>query len=65
VERAKEIKVKYQTKDGENYTITAEDDLSELLQHEIDHLGGILATQRAIDDKAFAFRNEWEKYWKN
>lgn len=29
------------------------DDLSELLQHEHDHLEGILATQRAIDDRAF------------
>ncbi|MCF8309191.1 MAG: peptide deformylase, partial [Bacteroidales bacterium] len=29
------------------------DDLSELLQHESDHLNGILATQRALDDKAF------------
>lgn len=26
--------------------------MSELLQHEIDHLDGILATQRAIDDRA-------------
>lgn len=30
-----------------------EDKLSELLQHEVDHLDGILATMRAIDDKAF------------
>ncbi|MEZ4887543.1 MAG: peptide deformylase [Chitinophagales bacterium] len=29
------------------------DDLSELIQHEYDHLEGILATQRAIDGKAF------------
>ncbi len=29
------------------------DDLSELLQHEIDHLDGILATQRAIDSRSF------------
>lgn len=29
------------------------DDLSELLQHEYDHLDGILATQRAIDEKSF------------
>lgn len=33
-----------------------EDDLSELLQHEYDHLDGILATQRAIDDRAFALK---------
>ena len=28
------------------------DDLSELLQHEYDHLDGILAVQRALDDKS-------------
>ena len=33
------------------------DDLSELLQHEYDHLEGILATQRAIDDRSFRWRN--------
>jgi peptide deformylase len=33
------------------------DDLSELLQHEYDHLNGILATQRAIDNKSFRWRS--------
>jgi peptide deformylase len=65
VERAKEIKVEYQTKDGEKRTISAAGDLSELLQHEIDHLDGILAVERAIDGKSFALRSEWEKYLKN
>ena len=32
------------------------DALSELIQHEYDHLDGILATQRAIDDKSFKWR---------
>lgn len=32
------------------------DDLSELFQHEYDHLEGILATQRAIDDRSFRWR---------
>ena len=29
-----------------------EGDLSELLQHEYDHLDGILATMRAVDEKS-------------
>ena len=33
-----------------------EDDLSELFQHEFDHLDGILATQRAINDRSFKWR---------
>ena len=32
------------------------DSLSELLQHEYDHLDGILCTMRAIDDKSFKWR---------
>ncbi|MFN9681329.1 MAG: peptide deformylase, partial [Bacteroidota bacterium] len=32
------------------------DDLSELLQHEYDHLDGILCTMRAIDEKSFKWR---------
>lgn len=65
VERAKEIKVEYLSSDGENCSISANGDLSELLQHEIEHLDGILAVQRAIDGKAFTLRSEWEKSWKN
>jgi peptide deformylase len=33
-------------------------DLSELLQHEYDHLDGILAVSRAIDEHAFALRSQ-------
>lgn len=33
--------------------LEATGDLSELLQHEYDHLEGILATMRAEDEKAF------------
>jgi len=32
------------------------DDLSELLQHETDHLDGILAVQRALDNKSFKLK---------
>lgn len=32
------------------------DDMSELIQHEYDHLDGILATMRAIDNKSFVMK---------
>ena len=35
--------------------------LSELLQHEVDHLDGILAVQRAIDDRSIALASEIPK----
>jgi peptide deformylase len=31
-------------------------DLAELLQHEYDHLNGVLCTMRAIDGKSFKWR---------
>lgn len=35
-----------------------EGDLSELLQHECDHLDGILAVDRALDNHSFALRSQ-------
>ncbi len=35
-----------------------EGDFSELLQHEYDHLDGILAVSRAIDQFSFALRSQ-------
>lgn len=39
------------------YTWNLKDDMSELMQHEYDHLNGILATQRAIDSQSFKYVN--------
>lgn len=61
VRRAAEIRVTYEDDRGLNHALQAEGDLSELLQHEIDHLDGILAVQRAISPQAFATRSEWER----
>ena len=61
VRRAAEIRVSYEDDRGLDHTMEAEGDLSELLQHEIDHLDGILAVQRAISPQAFATRTEWER----
>jgi peptide deformylase len=62
VERFKEIRVVFFKSSGEKTSVNAAGDLSELLQHEIDHLDGILSIQRAIGPKAFAFREEWIKF---
>jgi peptide deformylase len=40
----------------------ARDDLSELLQHEYDHLDGILAVSRAIDGRSFALKNHSKRF---
>jgi len=61
VKRHTNITVRYQDERGAERTMTAEGGLSELLQHEIDHLDGILAVDRAIDSKHIVLRSEWKK----
>ncbi|MGC9357653.1 MAG: peptide deformylase, partial [Anaerolineae bacterium] len=61
VRRAVRIRVAYTDLAGRSQSLEAEGDFSELLQHEIDHLDGILAVQRAISPHAFATRAEWER----
>lgn len=56
VRRHVEVDVRYTDEQGAPQLITARGDLSELLQHELDHLDGILATDRALDARSFALR---------
>ena len=63
VERHRLITVRYQDLLGEWHEIRAgeERNLSELLQHEIDHLDGILAVDRITDIRTMCTREEFEK----
>ncbi len=63
--RSKRIEVEYLDENGKQQHMKAEGDFSELLQHEIDHLDGILAVQRAISLKAFSTRKEWERLYRH
>ena len=67
VERHREITVRYQNMQGESRRFRAGDDrnLSELLQHEIDHLDGILAVDRIVDIKTLCTREEFEKRYRD
>ncbi len=60
VSRAERIRVTYGDLAGHTHLLDATGDLSELLQHEIDHLNGILAVDRALSPKAFATKAAWE-----
>jgi peptide deformylase len=42
MERAAEVEVEYQDRHGERHVVTGTELLSRALQHEIDHLNGIL-----------------------
>lgn len=56
VKRYKKLSIRFKDMDFNDRVLTFEDDLAELLQHECDHLDGVLATMRAICAKSF--------YWK-
>lgn len=58
VKRHKTLTIRYRDLNWEPQEMKLEGDLSELLQHEYDHLDGILAVMRAVDGKAFSFRSE-------
>lgn len=63
VKRNRRIDVLYQDELGKkNKWQKIEPDLSELLQHEIDHLDGILATQRAISSRDILYKSEYLKH---
>ena len=66
VERHRQITIRYQNLRGETLEFEAGDDrnLSELLQHEIDHLDGILAIDRVVDLKTICTREEFEKRYR-
>jgi len=66
VERRKEITVRYQDVRGEWHEVQAGEkrDLSELLQHEIDHLDGILCIDRVTDVKTICTKEEFEKRYR-
>ena len=61
VTRHARVGVRYQDTNGTWHTIQADGDLAELLQHEIDHLDGILALDRLTDTRSIVCREEFEK----
>lgn len=58
VERARRCRVTYRDLDWHEARENLRDDLAELLQHEVDHLDGVLAVSRAVGPRAFALRSE-------
>jgi peptide deformylase len=56
--RYKKCRISYKDLQWNDCFLEFEDDLSELIQHEYDHLDGILAVQRAIDNKSFRINHE-------
>jgi peptide deformylase len=60
VKRHVKCRITYRGPDWDERSMMLEGDLSELLQHECDHLDGILAVSRAIDQYSFALKSQKE-----
>jgi peptide deformylase len=56
VMRYKKLTISFFDLNWKRQTWHLEDDMAELIQHEYDHLDGILATQRAIDNQSFRWK---------
>lgn len=63
VQRAYRVTVRYQDLSGAEHTVELQRDLAELLQHEIDHLDGVLAVDRASGLDPFCLHEEWNRHY--
>jgi peptide deformylase len=61
VQRAHAIVVSYTDLAGRTHTLEAQGELAELVQHEIDHLDGVLMVDQPAGLDPFCVRSEWEK----
>lgn len=61
LERSQTLRLRYIDGHGASQTVDASGALSELIQHEMDHLDGILAVDRAIGPNGLATREQWAR----
>lgn len=59
VRRYRHCILRYRDENWQEQTMGMDDDMAELIQHEYDHLDGILATMRAIDSKSFVMKKHF------
>lgn len=62
VPRARRIKVKGRTIEGEAMSLTADGFHARVIQHEFDHLDGVVFLDRMTSVDSLAFEEEWERY---
>lgn len=56
VRRWRHVLLRYRDENWEERELRMDDDMAELIQHEVDHLDGVLATMRAIDARSFRMK---------
>jgi peptide deformylase len=62
VERPKKIKVTFLNREGIQEELIAEGFLATVLQHELDHLEGILYVDHVKDSKLLSYQEEFEQF---
>ena len=65
LERRRALRLRYQTPSGAARELEAFGALSELIQHEMDHLDGVLAVDRALDRDSLCTREEWLRRYRS
>src|SRR3954449_3241618 len=63
VPRAKEIKVRAYDRNGERIELHARDFPARVIQHETDHLDGVLFFDRMKTFESLTFLDEYSRYW--
>jgi peptide deformylase len=63
VPRAREIKVRAFGRTGDRIEITARDYSARVIQHETDHLDGVLFFDRMRSFETLTFLDEYSRYW--
>jgi peptide deformylase len=64
LERSTTVRIRYEDETGAEQRLMASGALSELLQHEMDHLDGVLAVDHAIGPNGLATRQEYERRYR-
>lgn len=64
VERPRAVRVEYVDRRGEVASIEAEGFLATVLQHELDHLDGVLFVDRVRDTTRLATMENYVKFWR-
>lgn len=65
LERSVTVRLHYMDETGERRELEASGAFSELIQHEMDHLDGILAVDRRLGGNSLCTREEWERRFRN
>ena len=64
VPRAREIKVRAFDRNGERIELSAHDFPARVIQHETDHLDGVLFFDRMRSFETLTFLDEYARYWR-